>query len=67
MKNYQKLLLKLYFTRYLRIGTYNLLEHNCNNFSNEIAKILVGKGIPQHIIDLPKEILNTYEIFFFHS
>lgn len=40
-------------------GTYNLLEHNCNNFSNEVSTLLLGKGIPQHIIDLPKEIMNT--------
>lgn len=46
----------IFFTR---IGSYNLLEHNCNNFSNDLASILVGKGIPSHIIDLPKEIMNT--------
>jgi len=38
---------------------YNLLEHNCNNFSDETAKFLVGKGIPQHILDLPREVLST--------
>ena len=42
-----------------RIGTYNLLEHNCNNFSNDLALLLVGKPIPSYIIDLPKEIMNT--------
>lgn len=42
-----------------KTGTYNLLEHNCNNFSHELATILVGKGIPQHILDLPKEVMNT--------
>ncbi|CAF0765991.1 unnamed protein product [Brachionus calyciflorus] len=42
-----------------KIGTYNLLDHNCNNFSNELSNILVGKSIPQHIIDLPKEVLNS--------
>ena len=39
--------------------TYNLLRHNCNNFSNEIANFLVGSGIPQHILDLPDEVLST--------
>jgi hypothetical protein len=29
------------------MGSYNLLEHNCNNFSNELALIVVGKPIPQ--------------------
>jgi len=38
---------------------YNLLGHNCNNFSDETAKFLVGKGIPQHILDLPREVLST--------
>merc|ERR1719348_1337424 len=38
---------------------YNLLQHNCNNFSHETAQFLVGRGIPQHIIDLPREVLST--------
>ena len=28
------------------VGTYNLLEHNCNNFSDECCEFLVGKKIP---------------------
>merc|ERR1719510_714633 len=36
---------------------YDLFRHNCNNFSNETAQFLVGRGIPQHIVDLPNEIL----------
>ena len=39
--------------------TYNLLRHNCNNFSNEVANFLVGTGIPQHILSLPDEVLST--------
>ena len=27
-------------------GGYNLLENNCNNFSNDFASFLTGKGIP---------------------
>ena len=38
---------------------YNLLQHNCNNFSNELALFLCGNSIPQHIIDLPSEVLST--------
>jgi len=38
---------------------YDLLRHNCNNFSHETAQFLVGKGIPQHILDLPNEIMAT--------
>ena len=39
--------------------TYNLLRHNCNNFSNEVANFLVGASIPQHILDLPDDVLST--------
>lgn len=42
-----------------KLGSYNLLEHNCNNFSNDLSILLVGKPIPSHIIDLPREIMNT--------
>ena len=38
---------------------YDLLNNNCNNFSDECANFLTGKGIPRHIIDLPKEVLAT--------
>jgi len=38
---------------------YDLLQHNCNNFSNEIAQFLCGTSIPQHILDLPSEVLST--------
>ncbi|VVC25465.1 Hypothetical protein CINCED_3A014084 [Cinara cedri] len=41
------------------LGTYNLLHHNCNNFSNEISQFLCGNAIPSYILDLPNEILNT--------
>ncbi|UIZ21190.1 hypothetical protein KXD40_000511 [Peronospora effusa] len=40
-------------------ATYDLLRHNCNNFTDEVAKFLVGSGIPQYIIDLPNEVLNS--------
>ncbi|ESO85849.1 hypothetical protein LOTGIDRAFT_87444, partial [Lottia gigantea] len=38
---------------------YNLLEHNCNNFSDEVCQFLTGKSIPSHITGLPREVLNT--------
>jgi len=38
---------------------YDLLRHNCNTFSNEIAQFLCGNSIPQHILDLPSEVLST--------
>ncbi|XP_046384485.1 uncharacterized protein LOC124154661 isoform X2 [Ischnura elegans] len=40
-------------------GTYNLLKHNCNNFSNEVAQFLCGSPIPKYILDLPDEVLST--------
>ncbi|KAK7601806.1 hypothetical protein V9T40_009247 [Parthenolecanium corni] len=41
------------------IGTYNLLTHNCNNFTNELSQFLVGKEIPSHILRLPEEIISS--------
>ena len=38
---------------------YNLLEHNCNNFTNDVSQFLTGKPIPSYITGLPKEILDT--------
>jgi len=41
------------------VGTYNLLEHNCNNFSDECCEFLCGKRIPEEIVALPSEVLQT--------
>ncbi|XP_033100206.1 uncharacterized protein LOC117103706 [Anneissia japonica] len=38
---------------------YNLFEHNCNTFSNEVAQFLTGNEIPDYITGLPQEILTT--------
>ena len=38
---------------------YDLFQNNCNNFSNDLAQFLVGKGIPDHITSLPKTVLDT--------
>ncbi|KAI1291792.1 Desumoylating isopeptidase 1 [Halotydeus destructor] len=40
-------------------GKYDLFHHNCNTFSNELALLLTGRGIPQEIIDLPSDFLST--------
>ncbi|XP_065560572.1 uncharacterized protein LOC136027343 isoform X6 [Artemia franciscana] len=40
-------------------GTYNLLKHNCNNFSEDLATFLTGRSIPKYILDLPDSVLNT--------
>eukprot|EP01018_Ginkgo_biloba_P009930 Gb_06849 [translate_table: standard] len=39
--------------------TYSLLHHNCNNFSNELAQFLVGCSIPDFILRLPEEVINS--------
>lgn len=39
--------------------TYSLLHHNCNNFSNEIAQFLVGCNIPDFILRLPQDVMNS--------
>ena len=39
--------------------TYNVLNHNCNNFTDEVANVLIGTGIPKEIVDLPKIFLAT--------
>ena len=39
--------------------TYNVMKHNCNNFTDECASFLMGNGIPKDIVDLPNVFLNT--------
>eukprot|EP00753_Platysulcus_tardus_P008975 PLAT174.1.p1 GENE.PLAT174.1~~PLAT174.1.p1 ORF type:complete len:397 (+),score=180.75 PLAT174.1:493-1683(+) len=39
--------------------TYDLLTHNCNNFTDEACQFLVGKPIPEFITGLPAEFLAT--------
>ncbi|XP_057861168.1 uncharacterized protein LOC131069676 [Cryptomeria japonica] len=39
--------------------TYSLLHHNCNNFSSEVAQFLVGCNIPDFILRLPDEVMNS--------
>jgi len=42
-----------------RPGAYELLSHNCNNFSDDISQFLCGRGVPKSILSLPQEVLNT--------
>lgn len=35
---------------------YNLLDNNCNHFSDQLAHFLVEKGIPNHILELPEKV-----------
>jgi thiol-disulfide isomerase/thioredoxin len=41
------------------VQAYDLWRHNCNNFTNDFATFLVGKGIPNHITDMPQTVLNS--------
>lgn len=47
------------FLTMYRGEAYNLFEHNCNTFSNEVAQFLTGRKIPSYITDLPSEVLST--------
>ena len=40
-------------------ASYDLFAHNCNHFSHDFAQFLVGRGIPDHITSLPRQVLNT--------
>ena len=35
-------------------ATYNLISHNCNNFSNELTLFLLNKEIPHNILYLSR-------------
>ena len=37
------------FAPYSPAESYSLLSNNCNNFSDELAQLLCGHSIPQHI------------------
>jgi desumoylating isopeptidase 1 len=38
---------------------YDLFRHNCNNFSNDLAMFLLGKGIPERISNMPQAVLDS--------
>lgn len=41
------------------LQSYDLFLHNCNNFTQDLAMFLVGKSIPDHIRNLPRQFLET--------
>ena len=41
------------------VQTYNLLSHNCNNFSDEVLQFLTGSELPSSIVNLPSEVLDS--------
>jgi len=40
-------------------ANYDLLTHNCNNFTEEACQFLTGKSIPKFITELPNDALST--------
>lgn len=40
-------------------ATYRLLSNNCNHFTDEACRFLVGNGLPHYIINLPQEVLSS--------
>lgn len=36
-----------------RGAAYQLLEHNCNHFTDEVAQFLCGARVPKHIVRQP--------------
>ena len=44
---------------FLRPEKYNIIEHNCNNFTNDVSQFLTGNTIPSYITGLPRELLDT--------
>ncbi|KAK4533343.1 hypothetical protein CCYA_CCYA16G4225 [Cyanidiococcus yangmingshanensis] len=41
------------------VGSYDLLRNNCNHFADELCRFLVGKGVPEEIMQLPQQVLET--------
>ncbi len=41
------------------LQAYDLWRHNCNNFSNDFATFLVGKGVPDYVSRMPDIVMNS--------
>lgn len=41
------------------VDKYNLVSWNCNHFTNTICNFLLGKNIPDYILNLPNEVMET--------
>ena len=38
---------------------YNIVTWNCNHFTDEASEFILGKGIPKHVLNQAKELLET--------
>lgn len=45
----------IYFTP----GTYDLIYWNCNTFTELCARMLLDRGIPRYILDVPESVMST--------
>ena len=41
------------------VTTYDVFSHNCNNFSDELARFLTGQAVPERILNMANEALST--------
>ena len=37
------------------VTTYDVFSHNCNNFSDEVARFLTGQAVPERILNMANE------------
>eukprot|EP01147_Barroeca_monosierra_P001484 gene1484-4642_t len=42
------------------VESYHLIKNNCNHFTEEAARFLTGKSIPEKVTQLPEEFLSTH-------
>jgi hypothetical protein len=41
------------------IKTYHIIRNNINTFADRIANLLLGQGIPPHILNQPQQLFST--------
>ena len=40
-------------------NTYNVIQNNCNHFTNEVSNFLLGKDIPHSVLKQAEDLINT--------
>jgi hypothetical protein len=38
---------------------YHVIDHNCNNFTDDACEFLTGKPIPKRVLNQAKDLLET--------